>query len=300
MTVRRIVVGSVYALTLLIAIRALASSGGIVGRSGDPTVSGGTTCNACHFGGITPTVSITGPTVVDPGDTNTYMLTISGGQMNHGGLDVAADAGSLSVVDPGTQLLSPDGGTTFEITHNAPRAVDAFGQVSWSFNWTAPLSPGPATLYGAGNSVNLNFTNSGDRAMATSLAITVTGVVMTAGETGNLDAPVLVTDYDPGTQELSITYGSACEATDNNIFYGPLSQVSTLGWSGEWCSIGTSGSYSGFAPGSGSFFFLVVGTKGSNEGSYGTNLLPGPSVNERSPYEGNGCSTTQDLSNPCD
>jgi hypothetical protein len=45
----------------------------------------------------------------------------------------------------------------------------------FSFLWTAPAAPGPATLEGWGNAVNANGNSSGDDASSTSLVVSVTG-----------------------------------------------------------------------------------------------------------------------------
>jgi hypothetical protein len=74
--------------------------------------------------------------------------------------------------------------------------------------------------------------------------------------------------------------------------------VSVLGWTGEVCNIGVSGTYAGFDPGPGSYFFIVVGTRDADEGSYGTRT-DGPEQ-ERGPWGGNGCGQLQDLSSSCD
>jgi len=62
---------------ILFTPSACASSAGIAGYSG---MTAGVTCNACHYGGITPTVTLTGPTSVASGSTNQYTLTITGGR----------------------------------------------------------------------------------------------------------------------------------------------------------------------------------------------------------------------------
>ena len=43
------------------------------------------------------------------------------------------------------------------------------------------------------------------------------------------------------TGEISISYEAGCENDETNVYYGPLSQVSTLSWSNDICDIGTSG-----------------------------------------------------------
>lgn len=273
-----------------------ARSGGISGRSGNPATSGGSYCTACHSGGQVPTVTITGPTVVAPSSISTYQLRIvkpSGPNNVAGGLDVSATAGALSVVDSGTRLLNS------EIVHDSPR-VAVGGQVTWTFNWTAPATPGTATLYGAGNAVNDNSNTNGDNAAATSLAITV-GAPATPGESsGPTLSPLLVSAFDDATGELTLTFGTACETTDNNLYYGPLGQVATYGWSGQVCGIGTGGVHAGFDPGPGSYFFVVVGTKNATEGSYGRSFDPVGGSAERPPYAGNICGQTQSLAQACD
>lgn len=136
---------------------------GIVGYSGMT----GNTCNNCHSGGIVPEVNIEGPTVVTPGSTRTYTLIISGGQETAGGLDVAVTEGILAAISADTQELSD------EITHTDPKLADVDGTVSFSFQWTAPVTPTAVTMYGAGNSVNLLEGNQGDAAATTTLAIAV-------------------------------------------------------------------------------------------------------------------------------
>lgn len=153
---------------LLALQTAQAFSFGITGYSGNPA-TGGAYCGACHGSGNTPQVTILGPTVVQPGSTHTYVLRIRDGQETAGGLDVSASAGMLAVSDPGTYL---DGGG--KITHAAPRAALPGGDVVFTFNWTAPLTSGSATLYAAGNSVNLNGSPSGDAAARTRHLIRVT------------------------------------------------------------------------------------------------------------------------------
>ncbi len=79
-----------------------------------------------------------------------------------------------------------------------------------------------------------------------------------------------VTGFDPATGDLSLSYRPACGASDHNLVYGPLDEVGSYGYSGQVCGIGAGGVFDRFNPGSGSFFFLVVGTDGiAREGSYG-------------------------------
>ena len=79
---------------------------------------------------------------------------------------------------------------------------------------------------------------------------------------------LLVTDIDPATGEISISYTAACSAVDHTLVLGPLGQVSTYGYSDQVCDLGTAGTAS-FASDPGSLFYLVVANDGTTEGPYG-------------------------------
>lgn len=144
--------------------------------SGIPsTVFGPTGCPLCHAGGATPTVVLSGPTTVDPGDTADYTLTIFGnGSQQYGGLNVAADGGVLStggVFASNTQTVAGLSGLT-EITHTAPKQGDFTNVIEFSFRWTAPaVFTGTVHLRGWGNNVNHNLFNSGDAAALATLDV---------------------------------------------------------------------------------------------------------------------------------
>jgi hypothetical protein len=110
-----------------------------------------------------------------------------------------------------------------------------------------------------------------------------------------------VTGYDGATGDIAISYDPACSASDHNIEFGPLQDVSALGYSGQVCGIGTSGTYNTFDPGAGSFFVLVVGNDGVGvEGSYGTSFIGGTSAERSEDLTDPQCSFVQDLSQRCD
>jgi len=119
----------------------------------------------------------------------------------------------------------------------------------------------------------------------------------TPGEATDL----LVTGFDAATGDISISYGPACSASNHHIEFGRLEDVATLTYSGQVCGIGTSGAYGSFNPGTGSWFFLVVGDDGvGTEGSYGTSLIGGTPVERPEDLLDPVCSFTQDLSQRCD
>lgn len=296
-SLRTFAVGVLFLTSLVVAVRfPQASSTGISGFSGAP-MTDELTCNECHSGGVPPTVTIAGPSLVTPGSTHSFTLTISGGQQRGGGLDVAADGGTLVATDlVGTRVQFG------EIVHNSTRNVDVNRQVIWSFDWIAPPTEGTVTLFGAGNSVNLSQGANGDRAGLATLEITVSsGSGLTPGETSGATLnPLLVTGYDRVSGEITLSYEASCESTGHNLYFGPLEDVAVYGWSGEACDVGTSGTVSGFAPGPGSVYFVIVGHKGANEGSYGLDDLPDGTRNERPPFAGNLCGKMQALGDRCD
>ncbi len=123
-------------------ILVLARSSGISGYSVDG-------CGQCHAPVADPevVVQILGPTIVFPNATYKYTVATTGGPGANRGLDVSVTDGTLTVTDStNTQL---DSG---EITHTSTGT----SQASWSYNWTAPSSYGPVTMYASSLSGNGN------------------------------------------------------------------------------------------------------------------------------------------------
>jgi cytochrome c len=155
-------------LLLLLSGHALAISTGIVGQSGNPNTNSGSTCGTvCHTGGVAPTASLTGPTSVEAGSTNTFTLSMSGGQNNLGGFNISATGGSLASDTAGIGIESG------ELRHTQAFNVGN-DLIEWTFEFTASASPGNATLYAAVVSANGNSQMTGDAATAVSLNIEVT------------------------------------------------------------------------------------------------------------------------------
>lgn len=151
-----------------------ANSTGYSGASGKDN---GFYCRNCHAGGTAPTVAFDGPTNLAPGASATFKFTVTSHSASQviAGLDVAASAGTLSLIEgQGTRLLLN------EVTHFSPKANDANGQASFEFTWQAPASNGTYTLYGAGNSANGNRLQTGDAAARTTYQVVVGAVPPTA------------------------------------------------------------------------------------------------------------------------
>jgi hypothetical protein len=149
------------------ASRVLAFSTGQTGYSG----KAGFSCTpTCHTGGVAPVVSFQGPDQVTVGAIATFHFVVESQAPSvqiAAGLDIASSAGTLAIVSgQGEQLLGGD------LTHTSPQN-NSNGVASWEFTWQAPAQPGPATLFGAGNSVNLSGTFFGDAAATTTFQIVV-------------------------------------------------------------------------------------------------------------------------------
>jgi hypothetical protein len=147
-----------------------ASSGGKIGFSGNPG-QGGVTCARCHRGGAKPEVKFSGPEVVAPGSTHAFTLTISGGQKIAGGLDVSTTGGMLRVPLGNDDVREASG----EITQVRPKTADANGDVIFHFLWSAPDVVGDALFYGAGNSVDLGGSTSGDDVTTDTFRVVIEG-----------------------------------------------------------------------------------------------------------------------------
>lgn len=116
-----------------------------------------------------------------------------------------------------------------------------------------------------------------------------------AASSGRSD-PLRVPDISPATETRRVQYGPACGATDHTIVYGPLSAVSSYGYSGQQCGIGVT-PQALFTPGPGSWFFLIVGNDGvAIAGSYGRD-----SQGNQRPQDLNDpvCTLLQSLLLPC-
>lgn len=157
---------------IAVAAQAHAFSTGIASTSFPNLATG---CNGCHSGGLTPTVTLMGPTGLPAGSTAAYTLQITPiGLQNEGGLNVRADDGTLAVGGSDsflTQTIIGTGGLA-EITHSSPKSASG-GFVTFSFLWTAPNTPGSVTMTGWGNAVNGDTHRTGDAASMATLMVAV-------------------------------------------------------------------------------------------------------------------------------
>lgn len=162
------------ALALLVAApAALANQGGVAGYTGKPNAQApqGESCNKCHNGGTTPTVTFEGPTSLAPGAQAEFKLIVATGQ-SRAGAGVASSAGTLA---PGAGLRDSFG----EMVQDNPVTVSG-GRATFTFTVKAPATPGNITLWGVGLASNGAGTG-GDRAAQTTREIVVGGGAPSGG-----------------------------------------------------------------------------------------------------------------------
>ncbi len=158
------------------------SSGGIESnRAGAP---GDGLCSNCHTGsgaGGSSGITLTGvPTAYVEGTTYPLVLTLtdenaSGNPNARGGFQIVATNGTNgsqvgTFSEPtGTRIV----GSTDRLIQSTPKNFSGSNSVTWSFDWTAPSSGGPANIqfFYTGNAADgASGANSGDNAYAGSSA----------------------------------------------------------------------------------------------------------------------------------
>jgi len=210
----------------------------------------------------------------DSGSSSTYAFD-SDANPGQASISVAGKTATISGLTPGTDYF-------FTVT-----AISDYYTNPAAGNPPPPDYPYESLLFPAS-------TSGTSGPLPPELVATTIGGSFTPGESSAPGLqPLLVTDYASATGDISISYESACGTDDNNVYYGPLDQVSSYPWD-EICSIGTSGN-AVINPAGASVFFVVVGNKGADEGSYGRDSQG----TERPPLTVNVCGETQDLSNVC-
>lgn len=128
----------------------------IGGRTGRTLRTSTTGCGSCHGSKSLPTsVTITGPSTVTTGSTNTYTLTIFRAGQTGAGCDISTRNGVLNIVSP---TIHKSG---VELTHNDNIPMIS-GTVSILFSYTAPAAAVTDTIFATGNATDVSGDESGD------------------------------------------------------------------------------------------------------------------------------------------
>ena len=137
------------------------------------------------------------------------------------------------------------------------------------------------------------------------------GLATTPGEAADACGPgdaLLVSSFDAGTGDITLSYGIPCSATSSIIYLGPLTfaDVAAYNYTGQECVTGTGGSHT-FNPGAGDYFFLVAGSTFSEQGSLGQAPIgfdpntPSRAFYVERPWDpNNSCSVALDPNGRCD
>jgi hypothetical protein len=224
---------AVYGLFLIVIIAALNmnyTTGSTSDRSGSPA-NNSRSCKSCHtapaMGGGGGSVLLSGaPINYVLGQTYPLTLTVMDADMAKAGFMVAAVdmsnapsaytyAGSFTA-GTGSRLVN-----TVGITHDDAKTPTS-GQVSWTFDWTAPSSgTGSIQFYFAGNAVDGNADSANDDVYLSSTSSTV--------------LPIQLLDFNVKTTETGITLDWSTESETNSRHF----EVERKGNTGNFIKIGT-------------------------------------------------------------
>ena len=194
--------------TFLCAFNLKKHSGGQVGTTGSP---GEGTCSGCHGGGPAgTTVSITAvpdftANVFDPTTIYTITIKVSHPSLTKFGFNCEilspanVSAGTMANGSPGIFFFNFGGKNN--ATHNGTQT--GIGSFSWSFEWTPPLV-GNATIYAAGNAVNLDGGTNGDRAASSILNLTQVNTGLNSEQKNQISQITLFPN--PANDFTSISY----------------------------------------------------------------------------------------------
>ncbi|GJQ63563.1 MAG: hypothetical protein SCALA702_26160 [Melioribacteraceae bacterium] len=119
---------------------------GIAGYTLKTNSSGCGACHGTHNGSSSfVLVDIEGPATLLPGSTGEYRVTISGGNGNDVGVDIACSEGVLNKVDNNLKVASG------ELVQTSSKNYIG-GSYTFNFTYTAPANPGNVILYSTGMS----------------------------------------------------------------------------------------------------------------------------------------------------
>jgi hypothetical protein len=199
-------------MTLALMIIALILCIGLIEVAARPNGITNVSTSGCTCHNPTPaaevTVTLTGyPTEYDPDTKYTLTITITGGPaptgVNQGGFNLKVSAGTLAV-PTGANDIQIIGG---EATHTSA----GNDQRSWDIEWTAPgEGTGDVTFTFAGNSVNGDGTNSGDKWNKGSSTIPEKVPDDTAKPTIQITSPVEDQSFPPETTSILVS-GTAAD-----------------------------------------------------------------------------------------
>ncbi len=159
-----------------------AGKAGSNGSPGEGTCASGSCHNsfALNSGSGSVEIAVTGlgaGNLYVPGQTYNVSVTVSQsgfGLFGFGLEALQASGANAGTFSPGTEshILSANvSGNSRATMAHLDNSGFSTGSKTWSFTWTAPATPIPVTLYGAGNAANNNGGDGGDYIYTTSLEL---------------------------------------------------------------------------------------------------------------------------------
>lgn len=158
---------SSFALILLLAAYGViyAKKNGVNGRTSQTSEG----CN-CHNSNSSlettlSATSSTGSFTVKPGSKTTFTVTVNNATLAGAGIGIAVKSNESGETNSGTlETISGEGlqKSGAELVHSSVKSLSN-GKTSFSFNWTAPTTPGNYYLRAIANAVNNNNSTSGDK-----------------------------------------------------------------------------------------------------------------------------------------
>jgi hypothetical protein len=223
--------------------------------------------------GWTP-LPVTGPTarsfVKMVYDQRRRKLVLFGGYDATGFVNDTWELGSdLDIVtEPGSFSVEPGQPAQLHVVATSSRPVT----YQWMKNGS-PLVDGGSVSGSASDTLTVDPTQTADSGKYSVVVTDACGPVVSRDATLIVavvpgEAAQATPNYDRATGNIVVTYAPACAASQHTIHYGALSVLPTYAYTGTACNLGASGSAT-FNPGTGSYFFVIAGSTGTFEGSYG-------------------------------
>ncbi|MEW5763510.1 MAG: hypothetical protein ACOYXN_04005 [Acidobacteriota bacterium] len=210
---------------------------------------------------------------VDTGGTNNTAYDYSVKYINTCGEEASTSTVSgTDAYQPATPTITGDSTNTCPATTVALSTESGMSSYQWRKNGNPVGTNSAAYTATESGTYTVSYTNgSGCSGTSAGHAVTIqTCSVAPApdGRGGTSPARGVKSGSD-----ITVTFDSTtCPAPSYNLYYGPLSSVSTYGWTGSVCGI-TSGS--SWTPPSGNTFWIIVGDSGPMESSWGLKRVGG-------------------------
>lgn len=197
------------------------------------------TCNNCHFGGDPAGggISLTGaPISYDAGATYPLTLTLTSDNANFGGFQIVAatpssnlQLGTFSTTPGETKLLTGMGADAGRLVQSSAKAFSG-NSVSWSFNWTAPVSGTSVQFYFAGNTTDgSGGTTSGDIGFNGSSALIPLPVELSFFEVKPMKNEIVKLNWQTQSEENSDYFEIQRSRSENENEFENIGRVSSEG-----------------------------------------------------------------------